>query len=184
MCLKNHSSLWRQQQKVHCCSYTPSGILYKTDRNIRQSKYCQSHSLLHAQWKSSVSAHGWNKISWFRWRAEKETVGVPRDRSLYTQCFWRHDHKADLLPGYFQSTPSSTAASSKHAYLYLDGLSSVPGFTLRVMSPAALVFPLILPNTPVTGRETSFKRIIGLSPKVNAGLIWALFHTESGRKWS
>lgn len=53
MCLKNHSSLWRQQQKVHCCSYTPSGILYKTETetsgrvNIASPTHCCMHSENH-----------------------------------------------------------------------------------------------------------------------------------------
>lgn len=53
MCLQNHSSLWRQQQKVHCCSYTPSGMLYKTEKetsgrvNITSPTHCCMHNENH-----------------------------------------------------------------------------------------------------------------------------------------
>lgn len=50
ICLQNHSSPWGQQQKVHCCSYTPSGMLYKTEKetlgrvNITSPTHCCMHS--------------------------------------------------------------------------------------------------------------------------------------------
>lgn len=91
-CLQNHSSLWRQQQKVHCCSYAPPGMLYKTEKetlckvNITSPTHCCMHHE-----KSSVSAHRWNKISWFWWRAKKENVGLPRD------CICRHNASGDII---------------------------------------------------------------------------------------
>lgn len=75
-------------------------------------------------------------------------------------------------------------AGSKHDYLYLDGLTGVRVFTPPVRSPNTLIFPLIPLNTSVAERRetTTFRRRTGLNPKVNAGLVSAVFHTEWGRK--
>lgn len=116
-CLQNHSSLWRQQQKVHCCSYAPSGMLYKTEKaaavrvNITSRSHC-CMLLFCSSFKSTM------KIVWpcwwmpqksqVWWRVKNEKVAVPRYRSLQAQCFletW--PQVAALLPDYFQSTWSS-----------------------------------------------------------------------------
>lgn len=77
-------------------------------------------------------------------------------------------------------------ASSKNSYLSLDGLRGVPGFTLAARIPDTLIFPLIPPNTSVTGREETaiFGRRIGLNPNLNVVLMQAVFHAKSRGKWA
>lgn len=70
----------------------PTLLLYKTEKetlcklNITSPTHCCMHHE-----KSSVSAHRWNKISWFWWRAKKENVGLPRD------CICRHNASGDII---------------------------------------------------------------------------------------
>lgn len=62
--------------------------------------------------------------------------------------------------------------STNQGYLFLNGLTDTPGFTLVAESPSTLIFLLICHSTSVTGRrQTAFRKGVGLNPKVNAGLM-------------